>query len=115
MRGGLLVAFVLTACGAQTRWQPSEAMERSARILKQLDRLEADLHASAGDTMLFSDLVERHGQAQQVACKVTDEHVEEIHRLAVAQESKLEQKRQGRLRLHRKKAIAQLRTGHSKS
>ena len=115
MRGGLLIAFVLTACSMQTpRRQPSEAMERSARILKQLDRLEADLHTSNGDTQLFADLVERHGQAQQIACKVTDEHVEEIHRLAAAQEYKLQLKKAGRLRLH-KKAIAQLGTGYSKS
>ena len=115
MRGGLLLAVVLAACtGPASRYKPSEAMERSARILKQLDRLEADLHESNAQTELYSELVERHGQAQEIACKVTDEHVAEIHRLAVAQERKLEQKREAR-RLHRKKAIAQLRTGYSKS
>ncbi|MCA1829191.1 MAG: hypothetical protein ABR567_02145 [Myxococcales bacterium] len=114
MRGVLLVAFGLAACSVQApRRTPSEAMERSARILRQLDRLEADLHQSNGEMQTYAELVERHGQAQEIACKVTDEHVNEIHRLAVAQEQKLQQKRLGRL--HRKKAIAQLRTGYSKS
>jgi hypothetical protein len=116
MRGGLVLTLVLAACSVQApRRTPSEAMERSARILKALDRLEADLHQSNGEAELYSELVERHGQAQEIACKVTDEHVQEIHRLAAAQEYKLEQKRLGRLRLQKKKAIAQLRTGYSKS
>src|SRR5690349_13427332 len=115
MRGGLVLALVLAACTMQpARRTPSEAMERSARILKQLDRLEADLHESNSQSELYSELVARHGQAQEIACKVTDEHVAEIHRLAVAQERKLEQKREAR-RVHRKKAIAQLRTGYLKS
>jgi hypothetical protein len=108
------LALVLAACSVQApRRTPSEAMERSARILKQLDRLEADLHENNAQTELYSELVERHSHAQEIACKVTDEHVAEIHRLAVAQERKLEQRRASRL--HRKKAIAQLRTGSSKS
>jgi hypothetical protein len=111
MRGILLVAFGLAACGVQApRRVPSEAMERSARMLKQLDRLEADLHESDAERQTYAELVQRHGQAQEIACKVTDDHVAEIHRLQIAQEQKLQQKRH-----HRKKAIAQLRTGYSKS
>ncbi|TMA30576.1 MAG: hypothetical protein E6J88_05565 [Deltaproteobacteria bacterium] len=114
MRGILLLTMVLAACSVQApRRTPSEAMERSARILRQLDRLEADLHESDSETQTYAELVQRHARAQEIACKVTDEHVSEIHRLAVAQEEKLQQKRQSRQ--HRKKAIAQLRAGYSKS
>jgi len=115
MRGAIVLAMGLAACGTQARWQPSEAMERSARMLRQLDRLEADLHTSSGETTTFADLVERHARSQEAACKITDEHIDDIHRLAAAQEYKAHQKKLGRLRLHSKKAIAQLRTAYSKS
>ncbi len=104
MRGiGVAAALAMFGCGAsRPAWQPSEAMEKSARILKQLDKLEADLSAGNAETATYAELVRRHGQAQEIACKVTDEHVEEIHRLYVAQQEKLQQRRA------RKKALAQL-------
>ena len=114
------VVFLVTAmwavgCGMSRPPAPrqSEAMERSARMLRQLDRLEADLHAEDVQTDVYAVLVERHGQAQQIACKVSDEHVQEIHRLDVAQQQKIQQKRQERLR--KKKAVAQLTQPDSRS
>ncbi len=106
MRGLLVIALCMAACAAKPRWQPSEAMATSARMLKQMEALEADLHQGASETDTYAELVERHAHAEQIACKVTDEHVAEIHRLAVAQEQKLQQKRQARLR--KKKVVAQL-------
>lgn len=111
MRGGLLFSILAlgTACGVTRPPLPrqSEAMERSARMLRQLDRLEADLHTASTEDFTFAELVDRHGRAQQLACKVTDEHVDEIHRLALAQQQKIQQKRQERLR---KRAVAQLKS-----
>ncbi|MGZ6123396.1 MAG: hypothetical protein ACXWLR_00460, partial [Myxococcales bacterium] len=90
-RTGLLVAAMALAACVRTApaARQSEAMERSARILRQLDRLEADLHQGNAETTTYAELVERHKRAEQMACKVTDEHVNEIHRLAMAQEEKL--------------------------
>ncbi len=101
-----VAAMCAAGCGLSRAPAPrqSEAMERSARILRQLDKLEADLHSQDAETDTFAELVQRHGEAQQMACKVTDEHVQEIHRLAAAQERKLEQKRA----LRKKKAVALL-------
>jgi hypothetical protein len=102
-RAGLII--VVAAAAACIRGTPaprqSEALERSARILRQLDRLEADLHEQNGEIATWGELVDRHARAEQIACKVTDEHVSEIHRLAVAQQQKLEQKRS-----RKKKALA---------
>jgi hypothetical protein len=111
MRGagfGLLLALS-TACGLSHPAAPrhSEAMERSARILRQLDKLEADLHQNDAETDTYAVLVERHGQAQQIACKVTDEHVAEIQRLDMLQQQKMQAKRRER-QLRKKKAVAQL-------
>jgi hypothetical protein len=104
----MMVLALGAACGAKTPpWQPSEAMERSARMLRQMDRVEADLHQGASETMTYSVLVERHGEAEQMACKVTDEHVQEIHRLAEAQQRKLQE------RQARKKKLVATRT-HSR-
>jgi len=50
-------------------------MERSARMLAALDRLEADLHSRDAEMATYSELIERHSQTQQIACKVTDEHL----------------------------------------
>jgi hypothetical protein len=86
----------------------SEAMERSARMLRQLDRLEADLHGNAVQGEIYGELVDRHGRAEQLACQVTTEHVQEIHRLAIAQQEKIQQKRLDRLR--KKKAVAMRRS-----
>ena len=73
-------------------------------MLQQLDKLEADLHQGESEIATFGELVDRRNHAEQIACKVTDEHVEEIHRLAMAQQQKIEQKR------HSKKAVAMART-----
>ncbi|HZR07491.1 MAG TPA: hypothetical protein VFA79_02840 [Myxococcales bacterium] len=106
--GLLVVAFALVAC-ARTVAPPrqSEAMERSARILRQLDRLEADLHQGNAETVTYAELVDRHARAEQIACKVTDDHVNEIHRLAMAQEEKMLGKRLARLK--KRKAVAMAR------
>ena len=102
------IALMVAGCGlssAPAPRRPSEAMERSARLLRQLDKLEADLHAGAEETTTYAVLVERHGEAQEMACHVTDDHVNEIHRLAEAQQKKVAEKR-------KKRTLAQLqRTG----
>ena len=62
-RGGvfwLLAAVMGLACSAPApARRPSEAMERSARILRQLDRLEADLHQGSAEITTYTDLVAR--------------------------------------------------------
>jgi hypothetical protein len=102
----LLLAGLLGGCGWVVPQQPaarqSEAMERSARILRQLDRMEADLHTANGQIGTYSELVQRHGQTQQMACRVTDGHLQEIHRLAEMQQ----RKRQAKTR--KRHALAQL-------
>jgi hypothetical protein len=93
-RIGFMLAMALAAC-TRTSAEPrqSDAMERSARMLRALDRLEADLHNGESESFTYSELVRRHSAAEQIACKVTDEHVAEIHRLAEAQERKMARKR----------------------
>jgi len=88
-----MLAVAMAAC-SRTAAEPrqSEAMERSARLLRALDRLEADLHNGETETFTYSELVRRHSATEQIACKVTDEHVAEIHRLAQAQEQKMARK-----------------------
>lgn len=105
--GLFVIAITFFAC-ARPVPQPrqSEAMERSARILRQLDRLEADLHQGNAETVTYAELVERHTRAEQMACKVTDDHVNEIHRLAMAQEEKMLGKRLGRLKKRKAMAMA---------
>ena len=85
----------------------SEAMERSARILRAArparggpppgQRRDGDLRG-AGRAAL--------ARAEQMACKVTDEHVTEIHRLAMAQEEKMLGKRIARLKKRKTMAMA---------
>jgi predicted transposase YbfD/YdcC len=91
-----VMVMMASACASRPAWKPSDAMERSARMLRQLDSLEADLHQGAQETDNYSVLMDRRNHAEQVACKVTDEHVAEIHRLAVAQEEKIRERRQAR-------------------
>src|SRR5881628_101261 len=86
------VLLMLAACARAQAPRQSEAMERSARILARLDQVEADLHQQDAELFLTSELEYRHGQAQQIACQVTSDHVKEIHRLAVAQEEKRREK-----------------------
>jgi hypothetical protein len=111
MRGAgfLVVALSAMACGLSRPPAPrqSEAMERSARMLKQLDRMEADLHQTDAEADTYAVLVERHGHAQEIACKVTDEHVAEIHRLDMLQQEKIAARRKERQQ-RKKKAVAQL-------
>lgn len=108
-RTGLLLVLAAAAC-VRTAPAPrqAEAMERSARMLRQLERIEADLHNGDAEMATYSELVRRHTRAEQIACKVTDEHVAEIHRLAVAQQEKIERKRHDRLK--KRKAVAMART-----
>ncbi|HET7785998.1 MAG TPA: hypothetical protein VFL36_08500 [Myxococcales bacterium] len=70
-------------------------------MLQKMDKLEADLHQGQSEIATFGELVERHNRAEQIACKVTDEHVQDIHRLAMAQQLKMEKKRQ-----QKKKVVA---------
>jgi hypothetical protein len=91
------IVIVLTASCAGERQAPvrSDALERSARLLAKLDQLEADLHAQTAELLVSNELEERHATATQLACRVTDDHLQEIHRLALAQERKM-QERSGR-------------------
>ena len=115
MRGSLVALLVVLASGCSALSAdrtppraPSEAMERSARMLRQLDRLEADLHGQSAETRTFAVLVDRHSTATQVACQVSDSHVREIERLDLAQR----QKRQEKLnKKHRAMASASLSPG----
>ncbi len=105
-RAGLvLILGMSAACLRQSPPWKSDALARSARMLQQLDKLEADLHQGESEIATFGELVDRRNRAEQIACKVTDEHVEEIHRLAMAQQQKIEQKRHSK-----KKAVAMART-----
>lgn len=86
---------------------PHASEARSARILARLDQLEADLHDEGSKLAVYGELEQRHGRTSQIACQVSDEHLQEIHRLAMAQEKKQQEKtRKGR-------AVAQTRVAHS--
>jgi hypothetical protein len=94
------VALVATAaCGRRQPLQHSQALESSARILAQLDKLESELAITDSENLTNFILVERHARAEQMACKVTDEHVHDIERLDAAQQRKLQEKRGGKRRL----------------
>src|SRR5213082_3858038 len=86
------VLLALAACARPQAPRQSDALERSARLLARLDQLEADLHQQDAEILLTSELEYRHGQAQQIACQVTNDHVKEIHRLALLQEEKRREK-----------------------
>ncbi len=89
-RASLLLMMATGACvGTAPAPRQPEAMERSARMLAALDRLEADLHSRDAEMATYSELIERHSQTQQMACKVTDEHVLDIARLAAVQEARM--------------------------
>jgi hypothetical protein len=102
---GLGVTLLLAACTRETAAPPrtSDALERSARILAKLDQLEADLHDEGSKLTVYGELEERHGQVSQIACQVSDEHVQEIHRLAMAQQKKQMEK------ARKRRAVAQAR------
>ena len=100
-RIGLMLAVAVAACARTAPdSRPSDAMERSARILRALDRLEADLHNGETETFTYSELVRRHSAAEQIACKVTDLHVTDIQRLAEVQERRMASKRMEREKKH---------------
>lgn len=105
---GLGVTLLLAACAREPAATPrtSEALDRSARILARLDQLEADLHDEGSKLAVYGELEQRHGQASQVVCQVADEHVQEIHRLAMAQEKKQQEK------ARKRRAVAQARVTH---
>src|SRR2546430_1907184 len=104
---GLGVTLLLGACAKEAAAPlPSDAMERSARILARLDQLEADLHEEGSKLAVYGELEQRHGQTSQIACQVADEHVQEIHRLAMAQEKKQQEK------ARRRRTVAQARLTH---
>jgi hypothetical protein len=99
-------AALTAACagpGAEPRPE-SEALARSRLMLARLDRLEADLHSEATAIDTYAVLQQRHGEASQIACKVTDEHVNEMHRLLAAQLEKRKEKLA--VRKHKKKLVA---------
>ena len=101
---GLGVALLLAACAREEAApRTSEALERSAKILAKLDQLEAELHEEGSKLAVYGELEQRHGQTSQIACQVADEHVQEIHRLAMAQERKQQEKTRVR------RAVAQAR------
>jgi hypothetical protein len=68
-------------------------MDSSARLLAQLDRIESELTTADAENLTNAVLVERHGHAEQLACKVSDEHVREITRLDLALQKKMQEKR----------------------
>jgi hypothetical protein len=101
---GLLCGLAALAGCASPPAKPrgeSEALARSRMLLARIDQLEADLHSEATAIDTLAVLQQRHGQAVQVACHVTDEHVSEMHRLLMAQTEKSKQKER---RSHRRVA-----------
>ena len=99
---------VLNACrSAPPVPRSSEAMERSKRLLLALDRVEADLHQGDSELTTYAMLLDRHQQATQLTCQVSQQHVDEIHRLETAQEKKRAEKRK-----HRSMALAAKAPGH---
>jgi hypothetical protein len=98
------ISLLLVACAERPRGpQSSEALERSARLLAKLDQLESDLHQQNAELLLAAELEQRHANATQIACRVTDDHIQEIHRLALAQERKRME------RSRKRKAVAMAR------
>jgi hypothetical protein len=88
-------AMILVTVGCAQRAAPrhSAAMDVSAHMLKQLDNLESSLATAESENTTYSVLVDRHAAAEQIACHVTDEHIQEIQRLDLAQQKKWQEKR----------------------
>jgi hypothetical protein len=104
---GLGVTLLLAGCAKEAAApRTSEALERSARMLAKLDQMEADLHDQGSKLAAYGELEQRHGQTSQIACQVADEHVQEIHRLAMAQQKKQQEK------AGKRRAVAQARVTH---
>ena len=109
-RTGLLLMLAALACGRTVPApRQSEAMERSARMLKRLAALEADLHSGDAEVATYSELVHRHSRTEQIACKVTDEHVAEISRLQAVQEARMARKLKDRV-VKKRKVVALVQT-----
>jgi len=108
---GLGVTLLFLACAKESAAPPraSEALARSARMLAKLDQLEADLHDERSKLVVYGELEQRHSQTSQIACQVADEHVQEIHRLAMAQEKKQQEK------ARKRRTVAQARLSHRAS
>jgi hypothetical protein len=94
-----VMVVATAACGPRQAPRHSAAMESSAKILAQLDKLESELQLTDAENLTNAILVERHARAEQMACKVTDEHVHEIERLDAAQQKKLQEKHSGKRRM----------------
>ena len=109
MRRTILLLVLAAAC-VRTAPAPrqSEAMERSARMLKRLAALEADLHSGDTEVATYSELIRRHSRTEQIACKVTDEHVAEISRLQAVQEARMTRKLKDRVK--KRKVVALVHT-----
>jgi hypothetical protein len=104
---GLGVTLLLAACAKEAAApRTSQALERSARILAKLDQMEADLHDEGSKLATYGELEQRHSQTSRIACQVADEHVQEIHRLAMAQQQKQQEK------AGKRRAVAQGRVRH---
>jgi len=71
----------------------SEALERSARMLAKLDQMEADLHDEGSSWPCTARWSSGTARRHRSACQVADEHVQEIHRLAMAQQKKQQERR----------------------
>jgi hypothetical protein len=110
-RTGFALLIALAAC-ARTAPAPreSEAMERSARILRQLGRLEAELHSGETGSFTYAELVRRHSATEQMTCKVADEDLADIHRLAMLQETRMARQRGEPVRKHKTVAMARARS-----
>jgi hypothetical protein len=98
-RATFLSAVILATIGCAQRTAPrhSAAMDASARMLQRLDKLEADVANADAENVTYAVLVDRHGKAEQMACHVTDEHVQEIQRLDLAQQKKVQEKHKKRM------------------
>jgi len=104
---GIGATLLLAACARESAPRPSEAIERSARMLARLDQLEADLHEESTKLAMYDELDQRHRQASQVACHVTEEQLRDVHRLAEVQERKQQRKERNRKAV----AVARLSRG----
>jgi uncharacterized membrane protein YccC len=106
---GLGMTLMVAACARESAPRPSDALERSARMLAKLDQLEADLHEESTKLAVYDELDQRHRKASQIACQVTEEQMRDVHRLAEVQERKQQRKE----RNHKAVAVARLSRGPS--
>jgi uncharacterized membrane protein YccC len=93
---GIGLTLLFAACARESAPRPSDAIERSARMLARLDQLEADLHEESTKLAMYDELDQRHRQTSQFACQVTDEQLRDVRRLAEVQERKQQRKERNR-------------------